>query len=187
MIAYKATIEGIVPILFNRFTEANQRELAVGSIGRQTTETKKEKALEKVYRNNNGLYCPALCIKKAMTLACSIGSLKYGKKALGPILRAIAFIDPVEVPFGVKEPDYIDEQSGRIPPGPRGARVMIYRPALSAGWRLSFNITCFDDRVSADQIKRALGDAGIYQGLCDGRPDFGRYIIKSFEQIEGGK
>ncbi len=187
MNTYKATIEGIVPILFNRFTEANQKELDVGSTGRQTAEGKNKRALEKVYRNQDGLYCPALCVKKAMTLACSIGSLKYGKKALGPILRAVAFIDPTEIPFGVQEPDYIDVQSGRIPPGPRGARVMINRPALRAGWQLSFNIACFDDRVSGDQIRRALGDAGIYQGLCDGRPDFGRYIIKSFEQIEGGK
>lgn len=186
MYQINATIEGIAPILFNRFTEENVIEVEEGrSVGRKTAEVKRKLAREsKIYSNKDGLFCPAKNIKKAMTLACSIANLKYGRKGLGPILKAIMFIEPDEVPFNIKKPDYIDEQTGRIPPGARGARVTLYRPALKPGWKLSFIIHVFDDRVSLEQVKRSLEDAGIYQGLCDGRPEYGRFTISAFAKVE---
>ena len=187
MYQVKAEIEGIAPILFNRFTEENQAEVESGrSVGRQTAEVKKELALNKVYRNGEGLFCPAANIKKAMVLACGISQLKHGRKSLGPILNAVLFLEPMEIPFGVEKPDFIHEQVGRIPPR-TGARVVLYRPALNMGWKLSFILNVFTDTVGIEQVRRSLSDAGIYQGLCDGRPEYGRFQVKVFEQIKKGK
>jgi hypothetical protein len=38
-----------------------------------------------------------------------------------------------------------------------------------------------DDRRSSDSIKRGMEEAGLLVGLCDGRPEFGRYIVTRFE------
>lgn len=182
MYRVKVEIEGIAPILFNRFTEANQADVETGrSTGRQTVEQKKEVALQKVYRNGDGLFCPAANLKKAMVLACGISQLKHGKKSLGPILNAVLFLEPMEIPFGVDKPDTIHEQVGRIPPR-TGARVVLYRPALQAGWKLKFTLNIFTDTVGIDQVKRSLTDAGVYQGLCDGRPEYGRFKVNTFEK-----
>lgn len=184
MYQIKTEIEGIAPILFNRFTEENQKDVEVGrSTGRQTADAKKELSLNKVYRNNDGLFCPASNVKKATVLACGISQLKHGRKSLGPIINAVLFLDPMEIPFGVSKPDFIHEQVGRIPPR-TGARVILYRPALNIGWKLSFTINVFADSVGFEQVKRALQDAGIFQGLCDGRPEYGRFIVNTFELIK---
>lgn len=182
-------IEGIAPILFNRFTEENQADVETGrSTGRQTSAARQELArTSKVYRNAQGLYCPASNIKKAMVLACGISQLKHvGRKGLGPILNAVVFIEPMEIPFGKNEPDFVHEQVGRIPPR-TGARVVLYRPALMPGWKLTFAIHVFEDTVGAEKIKRALEDAGIYQGLCDGRPEYGRFRVLACEKIKKEK
>jgi len=187
MYQVKVEIEGIAPILFNRFTEENQADVESGrSVGRQTADVKREKALSKVYRNGDGLFCPAANIKKAMVLACGISQLKHGRKSLGPILNAVLFLEPMEVPFGVEKPDFMHEQVGRIPPR-TGARVVLYRPALNAGWKLSFALNIFTDTVGIDQVRRSLSDAGIYQGLCDGRPEYGRFKVNTFEPTKEKK
>lgn len=187
MYQIKVEIEGIAPILFNRFTEENQAEIESGrSTGRKSADAKKESAQKKVYRNGDGLFCPAANIKKAMVLACGISQLKHGRKSLGPILNAVLFIEPMEIPFGVDNPDFLHEQVGRIPPR-TGARVMLYRPALNTSWKLPFTINVFTDTVGFEQVRRALSDAGIYQGLCDGRPEYGRFKVNTFEQIKERK
>jgi len=186
MYQIKVAIEGIAPILFNRYTQANVVEVREGrSTARKTDGARQQEAQEnKIYRNKDGLFCPAENIERAMVSACSISDLKYsGKKNLGSILKAVVFIEPTEVSFGVDQPDYIDERPGRIPPGPRGARVIIYRPALKPGWKLSFMIDVFDDRIAIEKIRRVLDDAGIYIGICDGRPKFGRFMVSVFEKM----
>ncbi len=187
MYQVKCEIEGIAPILFNRFTEQNQSDVETGrSTGRQTTEVKKELAQSKVYRNDEGLFMPGSNLRNAIILACAISQLNHGRKSLVPILAAIMFIEPMEIPFGVTKPDFIHEQVGRIPPR-TGARVTLYRPSLREGWKLQFTLSVFTDTVGVDQVKRALGDAGIYQGLCDGRPEYGRFQVNKFELVKGGK
>lgn len=184
MYKIKVEIEGIAPILFNRFTEQNQADVETGrSVGKQTSEVKRNLALNKVYRNDEGLFCPSANIKKAVVLACGISQLKHGRKSLGPILNAVLFFEPMEILFGLNEPDFMHEQVGRIPPR-TGARVVLYRPALNTGWKLSFVMNIFADSVGFEQVKRALNDAGIFQGLCDGRPEYGRFQVNKFELIK---
>ena len=61
MYTVNATIEGIAPILFNRFSEEAQADMEAGrNKGRQTVQKKREEARQfKVYRNDGGLFCPS--------------------------------------------------------------------------------------------------------------------------------
>ena len=175
------TIEGIAPILFHRMTEEEQESMAQSRTGgTRTVAQKRKEALSKVYRNGDGLFCPGENIKKALLQACTKASLKYGKKALYGYVEALVFIEPHQVSFGKLEPDFVDERVGRIPPR-TGGRVIIYRPGLHEGWVLSFTLAVMDDRIPEDHLKRALDEAGVLVGLCDHRPEFGRFVVKKWE------
>ena len=44
-------------------------------------------------------------------------------------------------------------------------------------------IACGATDHVAEEVERALEDAGIYMGLCDGRPEYGRFVVESFKKI----
>ena len=187
MYEIKATIEGIAPILFNRFTEEQQKALEERKTGGTRTVAKSQaEALKKVYRNGNGLYCPAANLKKSLLNGITKGNVKEGRGSARPYIEATVFIKPQEVEFGKKDPDFIHECTGRIPPK-TGARVVLRRPGLREGWELSFSMIVMDDRRSADQIRLGWEEAGLLVGLCDGRPEYGRFILKEWEVITDGK
>jgi len=184
----KVTIEGIVPILFNPMTQELQEDISIGGdSGKKTPEQYRDRASKRVYRDSEGnLGCPAQNIKKCIRLGAVKSSLKYGRKGLDSFLEALMFIEPQTPSFGLKDPDFIDERSGRIPPGPRGKRVMLYRAGLNAPWQLSFTIIVVDDRIPLESIKVSLEQSGILCGLCDYRPEFGRFRVINWEESNGG-
>ncbi len=184
MYQIKVTIEGIAPILFNRFTDEQKEALETRRTGgTRTKEDSKKEALTKVYRNDAGLYCPSVNIKKTFLNGITKGNIKEGRSSARPYLEATVFIQPSEVPFNVDEPDFIHEITGRIPPK-TGARVIIRRPGLKEGWKLSFTLVVVDDRRSAESIRRGFEEAGLLVGLCDGRPEYGRFIVKDWQVIK---
>jgi hypothetical protein len=187
MYEIKTMVEGIAPILFNRFTEEAKEAMEQRKTGgTRTVKQSQQEALGKVYRNGKGLYCPAANIKKSLLNGITKGNIKEGRGSARPYIEATVFIKPQEVVFGKQEPDFIHECTGRIPPK-TGARVIIRRPGLREGWQLSFSMIVMDDRRSADQIRKGLEEAGLLIGLCDGRPEFGRFIVKEWEVIKNGK
>jgi hypothetical protein len=181
----KVAIRGIAPILFNRWTEAASEALDKGTTGGKfTAEQRQEEALSKVYRNGQGLVMPAGNIKSCILQGASLAKLKEGRGSAVPYLRATLFIEPRDVPFGVPSPDGIHEAMGRRPPK-KGGACLIRRPMLNEGWRLEFEIVLTDDRRDSSQIGRALAEAGLLAGLGDWRPDFGRFIVETFEAASG--
>ncbi len=174
------TIEGIAPILFNRFTEEQKKKMEERQTGGTRTVAKSEaEALTKVYRNGDGLYCPAANIKKTMLNGITKGNVKEGRGSARPYIEATVFVKPEAVPFHKQDPDFIHEATGRIPPK-TGDRCVIRRPGLNTGWQLSFMLSVVDDRRSEDSIRRGLDEGGLLIGLCDGRPEYGRFIVTKF-------
>jgi len=181
MYEIKATIQGVAPILFNRFTEAQKQAMEKRQTGGiRTAESSMKEALTKVYRNGDGLYLPAQNIKKSLLNGIKKGNIKEGKASFASIAEAVCFIQPAEIPFGKAEPDFVHESTGRIPPR-TGARCVIRRPALREGWELSFIITLIDDRRDPEKIRQGLEEGGALVGLCDWRPEFGRFIVTKWE------
>lgn len=181
MYEIKATIQGVAPVLFNRFTEAQKDAMEKRQTGGiHTAESSMKEALTKVYRNGDGLYMPAQNIKKSLLNGIKKGNIKEGKASFASIAEATVFIQPAEILFGKQEPDYIHESTGRIPPR-TGARCVIRRPALKEGWELSFTIMLIDDRRDPAKLKAGLEEAGALVGLCDWRPEFGRFIVTQWD------
>lgn len=65
-----------------------------------------------------------------------------------------------------------------------GGRQLRYR-AIFKKWRCSFSLmVSSDDYISGDLVKQVLDYAGMYVGLCDYRPRFGRFqVVKLKERV----
>jgi len=188
---YHVRLKGIVPTIQNRFTDAARAQVDnPGSKGKlKTVEGRIEEAYEKVYRNAIGeIVWEAIAIKKCIIDGASSASLKIGKKSCLPYLRAAMFLEADSVPIlrdgkTIKQAEGIHECTGRIPPGPKGHRVILRRPYINTGWELDFTLHVFDDRLSDQLIMAALQEAGAMIGLSDHRPEFGRFTVITFESI----
>lgn len=168
-----STIEGAAPILFNRF-------LGMGLV-KPTLEQEEEAAKQRVYRNSNGLYLPANNLKRALRSGASRAGVKIGRMSLDPYISAAVFIEPRELEFGKDEPDFMFGAWVRIPPGKKGALVWKVRPGLNSGWQLNPLLHVLDDRIASEKLRIALETAGLFIGVCDWRPEYGRFIVKKWE------
>jgi hypothetical protein len=61
-----------------------------------------------------------------------------------------------------------------------GSRIMRTRPIFRQ-WSLAFTVTWDDEQINAEQLRKAVEDAGAQVGLCDYRPKFGRFQLESME------
>lgn len=102
---------------------------------------------------------------------------KRQRSALFRYLRGAVFFSDDFLSLGQNEPDLIHEDTGRIGSG-KGAPVKIYRPACRAGWRLPFELICYEDTIAPSQIVEALEYAGLMVGLADYRPEYGRFSVE---------
>src|ERR1035437_9833710 len=112
-----AAIEGVAPILFNRWTEEASDKLRSGATGGKFTDaTRMAEAMTKVYRDDAGkfLTIPVWNLKKCILQGCQKAGLKEGRAGMMPFLAATVFVDG-DPSFGITEPDFVDERSGRRP------------------------------------------------------------------------
>lgn len=178
MYQVKVTYKGIAPLLINAFSDEKA--------GRKSDVDYMAEALRKLHRTDDGECCiTAEMIKSCLVAGSSMSVLKLGRKSLVQYLKATVFVEPRQVTLGKKKPDFIDKRMGRIPPGPRGAAVMLYRPGFKEGWQISFKFVVSDDRVTLGLLKQAADDSGLLVGLGSGRPDFGRFVITQWEVSDG--
>ena len=169
-------IKGIAPLLINGFTDDKP--------GKKSVDEYRAIALAKLHRDEKGQCCvTAEMVKSCAINGIGMAGIKFGRKSFTQFFKATVFIEPRNIPIntGIKEPDFIDNRMGRIPPGPRGSAVMIYRPGFNQGWTVNFTLVVQDDKTTNDMIKGAFEGAGLLSGLGAGRPDFGRFQITKWE------
>src|SRR3990167_1501833 len=178
-------LEGIADILFNRFSPGARKQWETGSTGQKPTAKQAQEAAEgRAYLDHTGLYLPPWTAKKILLEGAFDGKLKINKKPLHRWLGAVAFVQGTprfldQKGKPVKTWDYVHEVMGRQPPGPKGKPALILRPALRAGWRLTFQVAILDDVISEKAVHEAYSQAGLYVGAGGWRPEFGRFLVKS--------
>lgn len=169
-----AEIEGITAFLFNRYADDPES----GVTGRKkTTEQKVDEAHLKVYRDEDGLYWPGWNVKRMLADGCKAAGLKNGRAALWPMVVASVFAQGTP---RFDRSDYtIHTVMGRVPPR-TGGYVPIRRPALDAGWRLSFDLLVTLDTLHPDALRESLTVAGELVGMGSWRPEFGRFLVRDW-------
>lgn len=63
------------------------------------------------------------------------------------------------------------------------SRVMRTRCRIPSGWSVKFLVEVIADGVSKAQLTQAVSDAGLYEGLGDWRPRYGRFVVKDVAAV----
>lgn len=182
----EVTIQGINPLLMNRFTEENEVRVSNGTtavhIGSKGSP--REQAEKKAYKDDKGnLYIPGPNIYAAIIAAGRFhksGKEKVTTKKTSLIPAGVFMLDTV-VPLNTKNFE-VDSRSVVIPA--TGGRVMCYRPRLD-NWTCVFHIEVDEEMFNEKFVRLLIDDAGKKIGLGDFRPErkgpFGRFVVKGWK------
>jgi hypothetical protein len=182
----EVTIQGISPLLMNRFTEENEIKVTNGMSSVQLGDkgTPREQADRKAYKDKKGnLYIPGQNIYAALISAGrfhKVGKSKVTTQKTSLIPAGIFILDTV-IPLGTKQYE-IDSRSVVIPS--TGGRIMCHRPRLDE-WAAKFNLDIDTEMFNEKFVRQIVDDAGKKVGIGDFRPErkgvFGRFVVKEWK------
>lgn len=176
-------IEGIAPILYNRFHEQAQESVRQAKRVRLSEEDRVKEIDLKLYKTKEGeLFIPEEAIKSALINAVGDLAQRLKKGSEKQLYNSSVFIEPIELELGTKKYDFVDER--RIVNPMTGGAQMCKRPGLREGWKVSGKFIVSDPLITPSALKERLQYAGLRFGLLSYRPKFGRFIITRFN---GGK
>lgn len=183
------TIQGITPLLMNRFTEASEVSVSGGTspVLRGDKGTPREQAERKRYADEQG----NLFIPGANIFACIIAAGTFHKAGKSKITTQKTSLIPAgiiisEIVCPIKGSAWeVDSRSVVIPS--TGGRIMCHRPRVD-NWSTTFTLE-IDERMFTPNLVRAIvDDAGSKIGLGDYRPSrkgpFGRFVVNGWEVVE---
>jgi hypothetical protein len=178
------TIEGITPLLMNRFTD--EAEIATTSghapaLRGGSKGTPREQAERTAYRDvqSGDLYLPGPNLFAAIVDAGKFHKLGKNKVTTqrSSLVPAGLLVDELMIPLGTKDFE-VDSRRVRIPA--TGGCVMRHRARLDT-WQASFTLDVDATVFSTGFVRELLEDAGKKIGLGDYRPTtrgpFGRFVV----------
>lgn len=165
------TSKGTSPLLMNRFVEDTTTTKKT-----KNTYDDKEEAKSRLYADESGNpYQPGEHIERALQKAG--GNFIYKKrKTYIDYLKAGVFVTPDAIPHKIA-----DWEIDRRPVVIQKSRIMRARPKFPE-WELDFQIEIIDPNIEPAQLKEILDYAGMYIGIGDYRPKFGRFMVTKFEE-----
>jgi len=177
----KIKIEGVSPLLVNRFLDSQ----IVDKIKKRTGEQKGIPPKDKLYEVNGKPYLPARYFE-----ACLIEAAKQfkiagkGKSTYSKYIGATVHIEPEALMLSPNqwEPYTI----AAVNPNTRG-RMLVTRPRFNE-WGTEMTVTCEEDSISTDTIQRIMEYAGRFVGVGDWRPEkkgkFGKFRLVSVKEVK---
>lgn len=192
MITVDVTLEGITPMLQNRFTEKAEAALEGGSTRRVKRDklTPREAAEKAAYRLEDGtLWHPSSAIVRMLREAGAghklTGSRKSAKFAVAGAIRMIEEHIRLHHPDTNKHLTDFEVDSRRaVNPSTKGA-IMAHRPRHER-WATTFTIKVNDLILDPKFIYQLFVDAGESIGIGDYRPEkggpFGTFAITKWEE-----
>jgi hypothetical protein len=184
------TIQGVSPLLCNRFTDEAQLKASSGAgmamVGNKGSP--KEQAEKKLYPGYDGE--PTIPVSNVFR--CIIDAGKFFKNGRSKVttqktsmIPACLEIDGIELPITHTDPWEVDTRAVRIPS--TGGRILAHRPKFN-DWRLSFTLTLDDDFMTDKMLRDIVDAAGKRIGLGDYRPDckgpFGKFVVTQWQESE---
>jgi hypothetical protein len=181
-------IDGITPLICNRFTDAAAESASNGSRGSsagQDRGTPLDIAQSKLYIGNDG----NPMIPQPNLLRCLVEGgrfTKIGKSqvttAKSSILYACVDVQGAEVPIIHQQPWKVDTRAVRIPS--TGGRILAHRPMFD-DWALEFVVDLDTSILGEKLLRQIIDDAGKRIGMGDFRPQckgpYGRFVVNNWE------
>jgi len=170
----KVKVEGVAPLIMHKFFVEPEGEKK--SARGKKVYVPADEAEKVTYRNDKKELCiPGTHFKAAMIKSATDFPFK-GKKSYKDFIKAGIFIEEDLIKLDQQEYEIYN-----CPVVVQRSRIMRSRPMIRK-WSCTFNIENIDpDTLSADAIKQILEAAGKYKGVCDNRPEFGRFKVTQFK------
>ncbi len=182
------TIEGLTPLLMNRFTDEAEITTTSGHTpafrgnGRGTP---REQAEKTAYRNTKTreLHLPGPNIFAALVDAGKFHKLGKNKVTTqrSSLVPAGLLVEEIMVSLGTSDFE-VDSRRVRIPA--TGGCVMRHRARLDR-WKATFTLAVDEAMFAADFVRALVDDAGKKIGVGDYRPatrgPFGRFVVTAWE------
>lgn len=187
----EVTIEGISPLLMNRYTDeaAMKSEGGTSATYVGTKGTPREQAAKKRYVDERGvLHLPGPNVFRAIIDAGTFHKAGKSKVTTARTSLVPAGVALVELTMPVlghddKEAAWeVDSRSVVIPS--TGGRIMCHRPRVDQ-WRLNFTLEVDPSMFNVSLVRALVDDAGRRIGLGDFRParkgPFGRFVVTRWD------
>ncbi len=184
----EVTIQGVTPLICNRFTDEAQESATTGNristIGDRGTPL--EQAEKKLYIGSDG----KPMIPQPNLFRCIIDAGTYFKAGKSKVTTQKSSLIPAclevygtELPIVHKEPWQVDTRPVRIPS--TGGRILAHRPMFN-DWQLTFIMNYEPDMIGAKLLREIMDAAGRRIGLGDFRPackgPFGKFVVVNWRQ-----
>lgn len=191
---YTVTIAGITPLLMHNGQLAdplNEHTKGLKKLSAKRNKSDEDHAelgrvewLGGLYFNPElGPYVPSEMIEATLKSGAKLS--KTGKLAEACVVcleerYALAYKGPRELAALLADRRFHDRRTIRV----QNSRVVRTRPRFN-DWGVTFTLALTPGRLNPEQVKAALDDAGLYVGMGDYRPKFGRFRVTKFEAAKG--
>lgn len=177
MIEYKVRIKGTADYLQNRLVFDEEEQTIKKRVGKKDY---KDEWKDKVYSDEEGCYIPSKHIEGALVKSAVNFPIpgKGGKKTYKDIFKGLVFVKELNVRF-IPEKKEIDPEKDLYKDIVviNRRRVITTRPMYHKGWEAEFTIISLEGSVTKELLEAVLETAGIYAGIGDYRPKFGRFEV----------
>lgn len=168
------TIEGVAPFLFHRWnTEAVE---AKGAAAKGSKAKKQDDVESYVARDERGhLAIPGEYFRQSIIHAAKfMQDPRSPRKSAMDLFKAGIVCLTEFASIGKKDWDYLDRRRCVVQ---RNA-ITRTRPALTKGWRVTFEIqVLLPEYITREILLQTIGNAGRLVGLGDFRPTYGRFVV----------
>ena len=183
----EVTIQGVTPLLMNRFTEANEVAVSNGTSSVSVGERglPREQAEVKLYRDKDG----QPVIPGTNFFASIIEAGKFHKAGKSKVTTQKSSLVPSAVSVETFEAALngasweVDSRPVVIP-ATKG-RIMRHRPRFDE-WTATFELEVDTEMFSVKFVRQLIDDAGKKIGLCDYRPSckgpFGKFVVIEWKE-----
>ena len=191
---YSVTIEGAVPIVMHNGQTAdplNGYSKAIKAISgkRKKVDADHEKIAEleweaALYLDRSSEPYPVI-ISGHVVESCIVAGAKRSK--MGQAAKTALYVDGDARFFVGGKEVTLDDIKGKpeyrlaTPVKVGMARVVRTRPFFK-GWSAQFTLNVMDNVANKDEVEGWIKDAGLYVGLCDWRPRYGRFKLVDFKE-----
>lgn len=177
----RVTIQGTADIIFKRW---NTEQVDIRSASKKGSKIRMEDDVESyVWRDEKGMIgIPGINLHAAITEAAkSTRDPRSSRKSARDLFKAGVVPVSKVASLGVSQWDYLDRR--RVCIGT--ACVNRTRPAMLMGWKATFDfLVVLPDYIVPQMLNEVIQQAGMFIGLCELRPTYGRFCITGFSVLK---
>jgi len=179
-------VEGLSPLLINRFSETSEIPDAVKKSGKKDYGTRRKQAEKTAYfdEDSKKLWVPSSWIIGSLNTIASDYKLPGSRKSLKSVTGG-AIVPRAEKIYFLEDYKLKDIEIDSRPVVIQRARIMKHRARLEE-WSLGFYLELDESIIPVKDVGQLFNDAGKRAGFGDYRPpktgSFGRYLVTTFEE-----